>query len=173
MRFWPKPWGSDPLAEVLIHILRFWPKPWSSDPLAEVLTHILRFWPKPRGSDPHPEVLTRFNPFRVSPFRSWWSSRSTFWPGFHHRRTSPACPRPLPENRERCQNRPGPPTLPHPHPHLLVEATAQSAPADLHQTLRGDQNLVGPFPCRNRTHHSDVLLGPVRSEPGRTGVFYL
>lgn len=34
--------------------------------------------------------------------------------------------------------------------YLLIEATAEGTPAYLHQTLRGDQHLIGPLPCRQK-----------------------
>lgn len=35
--------------------------------------------------------------------------------------------------------------------YLLVETTVQSTPADLHQTLGGDQHFIGPLSCTYRT----------------------
>lgn len=40
--------------------------------------------------------------------------------------------------------------------HLLVEAAVERTPANLHQTLRGDQNLVCPFTCTEHTHISQT-----------------
>lgn len=36
---------------------------------------------------------------------------------------------------------------PLPSRYLLVEAAADGAPADLHESLRGDEHLVDPLPC--------------------------
>lgn len=40
--------------------------------------------------------------------------------------------------------------------YLLVEATVQSAPTNLHQALGGDQDLVGPLSCTHNYRQSLV-----------------
>ena len=48
--------------------------------------------------------------------------------------------------------------------YLLVEATVESTPADLHQALGGDQNLVGPLPCRETGRLYSGFKGTLRSK---------